>query len=46
MTLNITETNLTKLFNELLQEFNQELQKRDKPNVEIYLKLPITRIFR
>lgn len=41
MTVNKTETNLTKLFNELIQEFNKEIQKRKKNNIDLYLKLPI-----
>ena len=41
ITINNSETNLVKLFNELYEEFNKELQSRKKQNVELYLKLPI-----
>lgn len=41
ITINNSETNLVKLFNELYEEFNKELQSRKKQNVELYLKLPV-----
>jgi PAS domain S-box-containing protein len=41
ITINNSETNLGKLFNELYEEYNKELKARKKQNVELFLKLPI-----
>jgi CheY-like chemotaxis protein len=39
-TINKTETNISKLLNELHLEYTKELTTRNKQNIEIYLKLP------
>jgi signal transduction histidine kinase/CheY-like chemotaxis protein len=40
ITINNSGTNLIRLFNELYEEYNKEINKRKKQNVELYLKLP------
>jgi len=40
ITINNSETNLVKLFNELYEEYNKELNTLKKQNIELYLKLP------
>jgi len=39
--VNKTETNLIKLMNELHQEFNKEVIRLKKQNIELFLKLPV-----
>ncbi len=43
ITINNSETNLVKLFNELYEEYNKELQTRKKQNIELFLKLPVAK---